>query len=511
MNRDDLLLCIERHATSKIRTLADLFSVDTLGFRGEALPSIASVSRLEITTRPAEQLSAHRLKIVGGSLKSIEERGAPSGTIVEVRDLFFNVPARRKFLRSIRAETDQIIDTLSRIALPFKHIHFRLEDGDKTLLSVPSTADLQGRLAALLGRKVVSSMVERHEEAGGLKLVCYAGSPEWSRSRGDRILVYVNGRNIRDRVVGKAVLEGYGQRLMKGRYPQVVVLLDLAPGLVDMNVHPGKQEVRFHKGNLVYRTVQYAIERALGRRTPSEEGLAPRPRTGTAGTAGTQLEIGEPRWAYVGPREEPFQHQEAAPEPPAPEREGLRVIGGLRDTYILCQGRDGLVMVDQHAAHERIMYERLKEAHGGRPLERQAFLIPQEIEFPLKEARVLLKHLEALQAMGLELEHFGGNSFLLRSVPSFLTGAAWDRLLADMIPLLEEERDWTDLKALDELWTVMACHGAIRAGQRLSREEMSSLLAQLEGTQVPGHCPHGRPVFRKISYDEIERMFKRVV
>jgi len=261
MDKDDMLLALERHATSKITTVSDLFSIKTLGFRGEALPSICSVSRIEITSRPADRLTGYRLKASGGEMKSIDETGAPAGTTVEVRDIYFNTPARRKFLRADRTETGHIIDTLSRIILPFTNIHMRLDDAGKTLLNLPASENELNRLSVLFGRDVAVSLIDTYRERNGIKITAYLAPPDFSRTRGDRIYIYINNRNIRDKLVTRSIMEGYGQRLMKGRYPQVVVFVDIDPSLVDVNVHPAKQEVRFHESRMVYQAVSSTIEK----------------------------------------------------------------------------------------------------------------------------------------------------------------------------------------------------------------------------------------------------------
>ncbi|MFC1867215.1 DNA mismatch repair endonuclease MutL, partial [Thermodesulfobacteriota bacterium] len=263
MDKDDLLLALERHATSKISTVSDLFSIKTLGFRGEALPSICSVSRMEITSRPSDQLIGYRLKASGGEPRSIDETGAPAGTIIEVRDIFFNTPARRKFLKTEKTETSHIIDTLSRIVLPFTHIQLKLEAAGKTLLSLPASDNELNRLSALLGRDTAVSLIDTYQERDGFKIRAYIAPPDFSRNRGDRIYIYINNRNIRDKLVTRSVIEGYGQRLMKGRYPQAVIFMEIDPSLVDINVHPAKQEVRFHQSRQVFQTLSFTIEKAL--------------------------------------------------------------------------------------------------------------------------------------------------------------------------------------------------------------------------------------------------------
>ena len=511
MGRDDLLLCLERHATSKITSLSDLFSIKSLGFRGEALPSISSVSRMEITSRPADQLVGYRLKVAGGKLKSIDETGSPAGTITEIRDLFFNVPARRKFLRTRKTETDHIIDILTRIAIPFTHIQFRLDDAERILLNLPVSENIVNRFSAIMGRKVAASMIDVYQETGELKVRAYLAPPDFNRNRGDRVFIYVNNRNIRDRLVTRAIIEGYGQRLMKGRYPQAVVFIDLDPNLLDINVHPTKQEIRFHQGQLVYKTIVSTIERNLAQSSnsifdagyPIEENAKERHING--------MVLREPERVYAGGAQERAFRPDTSLKEEYLIKEVPRIIGQLKDTYILCQAKEGLLMIDQHAAHERIVYETLKKSYASSKIELQSFLIPQKIELSLEEGRILLKKLDQLVRMGFEIEHFGGSTFLVRAIPAILVNVKWEEFLLDLIPVLKAEGDLSNEKAMDRLLTITACHGAIRAGHRMSQEEMALLLRQLEEAELSTNCPHGRPVFKKFNYYEIEKMFKRVV
>jgi len=508
MDRDDILLCIERHATSKIRDLEDLLSIGTLGFRGEAIPSIASVSRMEITSRPDEQLSAHRVKIHGGRLVSMEEAGAPAGTSMEVRDLFYNTPARRKFLRTAKTESRHIVETVSRIALPFSGVHFRLVEGGRTLLLYAASRNELDRLAMLLGRRVAERMEKVEREISGIELRAYLAPAELSRSRGDRILTYINGRNIRDRFLTRAVMDAYGQRLMKGNFPQVVLNLELDPGLVDVNVHPTKQEVRFREGRAVYAAVVSILEQALARTGGALVKPAfPPAREPFQGTASEPVRhYGQEVPAFFGKEKPPPPVQTAFYESP------FRVIGQLRNTYILCQTEDGLLMIDQHAAHERIVFERLKKDMSSSQSRTQPFLIPKSIDLTVDEARVLEENASALEGLGLELENFGGSTYVLRSIPSHLVDADSEKLVKELLAVLKEKAgNLRKGEPLDEVLAVMACHGAIRAGKPMSEREMVSLVDQLLGTELPTNCPHGRPVQKKISWGELERMFKRVV
>ncbi len=510
MSRDDLLLSVERHATSKIANASDLFSVKSLGFRGEALPSIASVSRMVITSRPQDQIVGHRLKIAGGKLTAIEETGAPSGTIVEVRTLFFNIPARRKFLRAVRTETYHIIDMVSRAAMPFPQIGFRLDDTGKSVLNLPASDQQLSRISVLMGRGFAEEVIDRHERNDKLAISVYLAPSHLARSRGDRLFVYVNRRYIRDRLVTKAVMEGYGQRLMKGKYPQAIIFIEIDPAMVDVNVHPAKQEVRFHNSRAVFDGIASTIEKALAHSSPVF--LGSRPGNGTENLDRPQKAnyVSEPLWNYTQTIPGPQRPAGAEEDAWLGKNEDVQILGQLGNTYILCQVKDGFLMVDQHAAHERIVYEDLKKSLGASQIEGQILLMPYKLELTVREKGIVLQKGNQLSHFGIELDHFGGNTFLLRSVPAILKDVRWDVFLSELITELGEG-ELEDDAVLNKVLTIMACHGAIRAGYRMTHEEMSDLLKQLEVTDLPTNCPHGRPTFKHFTYSEIERMFKRIV
>jgi DNA mismatch repair protein MutL len=508
MSRDDILLCVERYATSKIETASDLLSVRSFGFRGEALPSIISVSRTEIVSRPKDHLAGHKLKIAGGRLISIEETGAPAGTIIEVRNLFYNIPARRKFLRAVRTETDHIIDVFSRIALPFPRIAFRLEDAGKTIMNLPASNKHFHRLNSLLGRNVARAMIKVKERSNDLGISAYLAPPDLSRTRGDRLFFYVNGRNIRDRLVTKAVLEGYGQRLMKGQYPQAVIFIETDPSNVDVNIHPTKQEVRFHNSRDVFQSIVSTVGKALGQSFhPYRD---PKPEQEGRFFQKDAPHVSEPVWTYSQGEQSPVVpvEIEACHQPLV--RESPQIIGQLGNTYILCQVKDGLLMVDQHAAHERIVYENLKKGVDKSRIEAQTLLIPFRLELSTKEQRIVQKKRDQLNRFGIELDPFGGNTFLLRSVPVILKNVQWDAFFSELLAELDDDKLDEDV-FLDKALTVMACHGAIRAGHSMTHEEIRHLLSELEDMEIPTNCPHGRPIFKRFTYYEIEKMFKRVV
>jgi len=520
MSREDLALCVERHATSKIRSAEDLSAIRTLGFRGEALPSIASVSRFSITSRPHHEIAALRLEMEGGGRSTITEAGAPPGTTVEVRDLFFNLPARRKFLRADRTEGRYVVDTVTQMAMPYPEIAFELEEDGRELLSLPASDKPLIRLSALVGRDVAEAMSDLKSEWGGFRVRVFTAPGEFSRKRPDRLLIYVNRRCIRDRLIHRAVMDAYGQRLMRGQYPQALVFIEMDPEEVDVNVHPTKQEVRFRNAQAVFRAVFETVQRSFGAPlTAAFAGAAP-PRMDAATPPMEQafrFRAAEPERTYGPMASDPSDPPpwrfipEEEPEAPGGEDRPLSVIGQLGRSYILCEAAEGLVMVDQHAAHERVVYEALKEQVRDGRLATQAHLFPLEIELGAREARTALEQREQLLRVGIELDHFGGHTFLVRAVPAVLKDRDWRKLLSDLLVLAEEGRTLSGEDLLDRMLITMACHGAIRAGDRLVREEMERLLEQLKGLDVPDHCPHGRPVFRQIRYTELERMFKRSV
>ena len=512
MSRDDLLLSIERHATSKIRSAADLFSIESLGFRGEALPSIAAVSRVTMVSRARGELSGHRLSISGGRLNRIEETGTPEGTTVEVRDLFYNLPARRKFLRAARTETGHVTDTVIRMLPSFPEVFFRLQDGDREVISAPPSSDIVQRLVSLMGRRTAEALLQVEERLEGLTVRACLAPGEFARSRADRLFVYVNRRYVRDRLLTRALMEGYGGRLMKGTYPQSVLFIELDPGLVDVNVHPTKQEIRFHDGNAVYRAVVSAVSHGLG---SSFHPVSDRVFPGSGGKPSFSQagEVSEPGWEYRA-------EKDGVPAPlPAPRSEppeqtsfssGPRVLGCLADTYLVCETSEGMLVIDQHAAHERILYEELSRGVRNADIQVQKLLLPLQFELSAAEERILTDKGHVLRKLGIDLEHFGGNTFLLRTVPSMLHQADWERFISELIASLDDE-GFDEGKIFEGAVTVMACHGAIRGGKRITDAEISALFSQLKDTDIPGNCPHGRPVFRILTFREIEKMFKRVL
>ena len=512
MGKDDLLLCLERHATSKIRTALDLVKVTSFGFRGEALPSMAAVSRMQITSLPQKELLGNRVRISGGKLLAIEEVGAPPGTIVEIKDLFFNIPARRKFLKTPRTEMNHIVDTVLRAAMPFPNISFRLEEGNKGILHLPASQNPRLRLSHLMGRTTGQSILSGESQQKDLHIAIHVAPADFARKRADRLFVYVNGRNIRDRFVTKAIIEGYGQRLMKGRYPQALVFITIDPAQIDVNVHPTKQEIKFQNGRQIFRAISAVVDKTLapagrvfsGASQPYKNQNAQEPTPPAPA-------IFERTEAYASPLTQKTRPTLKEAPVQLTETRMPQIIGQLGNMYILCQMEDGLLIVDQHAAHERIVYETLKRSLLSAKIEIQNLLIPNEMEFSLKEKGILLEKGNVLADFGIELDHFGGNTFLLRAVPALLKNVNWQILISEFISKLEEGGPPDGAHIMDEAVKIMACHGAIRAGQHLTLTEMTHLMHQLNNMDLPTNCPHGRPIFQNFTYFEMNKMFKRIV
>ena len=537
MARDDLLLCVERHATSKIASDDDLFRLRTFGFRGEALPSIAAVSRLTLSSRTAAAEAGWEVYLEGGVVRRSGAVGLPCGTVVEVRNLFFNTPARRKFLRRDETELGHIGDVVTKLALANPEVRFRLQHNGRTLIDVYRNHSLEERVAALLGRPLLKDLLPFCKDGEGpLAVHGLIAQPGQNRSTSSAIFTYINGRYIRDRVVQHAVMEGYRNLLLKGRYPVVVLFLDLDPELVDVNVHPTKHEVRFRDQRQVHEFIVASLRETL-RPTgwlgslpevdPAHEEIAEPVATAAAAAAGR---IEEAMQAYATRSGTPalFPQRPQAPQSrPMPMAAGsepsltipassggyfasLQIIGQYRRSYLLCQDGDDLVLIDQHAAHERIGFERLKAQFFADGIERQLLLFPSLLELDFREAAWLGEHLDDLARLGFEIEPFGGNAFVVKATPQLLGEVTVNDLIRDVAGELAALGNSGLLEdALDKVLIRMACHGMLRANQTLSPAEGRALLEDLDRVDFRGNCPHGRPVMKRLTLGEVERMFKR--
>jgi DNA mismatch repair protein MutL len=534
MAADDLLLAVERHATSKLGD-DQLIRITTLGFRGEALPSIASVSRLRLTSRRAGMGEAWALEVTGGELGHPKPAAGAMGTRVEVRDLFFKVPARLKFLRSDRSETEAAEEVVRRLALARPELAFALQvDGRAAWRAEPAGelfADaLLHRLGTVMGREFVANAIQIDAEREGIGLKGFIGLPTFSRKDARQQHLVVNRRPVQDRLLKQALRAAYSDLLFHDRQPVVALFLELPPELVDVNVHPAKAEVRFRDPGLVRGLVIGALKRALaehGHRSAatvtgtgalsafrpgaapgvpyrSPAGLA---ETGPAAWAGAEASAPAQAALLVGA---PAARVEQATEPASAAFPLGAARAQLHRTYVLAETEGSVILVDQHAAHERIVYERLKAELRAGGVKRQLLLIPEVVELEPAEQRRVAARAGELAALGLVLEPFGEGAVLVREMPALLGQIAPAPLLRDLAAdLAELDRALELEEALEAVLASVACHGSVRAGRRLSVEEMNALLRQMEATPYAGQCNHGRPTYIELKREDIERLFGR--
>jgi DNA mismatch repair protein MutL len=520
MTPEEALLSLKRHATSKLRLETDLLNISTLGFRGEALPSIAAVSRLELITCPPGQTGGYRLVAVAGEIEESSPWSAPPGTRVTVSQLFFNTPARRKFLRSKDAEQAYMVEGLRHLALGYPEVHFLLKTPARTLLAAPAARTMTERVAAILGAEVAAHLLPFNLDGGGVRVRGLLSAPDFSLASNRFQVLLVNRRVVQDRILGAALKAAYQGLLPKGRHPAVVLRLDVPPDLVDVNVHPAKTEIRFQDSGRIFALLLTALRQGLG--TQGEEprytvswspgGLAQAREAGAPAPA-----VSEAFRAAALPMREtaPFASPETAAAPAPPPGifgmtwrfQDLAIIGQFAATYILAQCPEGLILIDQHAAHERVLYEMLQA--GDAPA-RQPLLFPKVVEVPPAQAGWLQQNLEHLARAGLELEHFGGASFLITAAPPCLAQADLEAAVLETVEALAPLKSATQPQTvLEQARLYLACRGAIKAGQELQLEEMQALLKQLDELQVSSHCPHGRPLWRLIPFNEIRQGFRR--
>jgi DNA mismatch repair protein MutL len=516
MSPEDLVLAVERHATSKLRTEEDIFRVATLGFRGEALPSIASVSRMEIVSRPAAAETGCRMRVEGGKKAAPLITGAAFGTTVEIRDIFFNTPARRKFLKSPATELNHICDAVNRMALAYPEVHFRLTHDNRVIANYAAVNQGKDRLHQVLGRETAKALIPFSWGQGEVRAAGYLSAAPTSFPNSRYLMTYVNHRFVRDKVVTHAVLQGYETLLMKGQYPAVILLLDIPWDEVDVNVHPSKYEVRFRRQSEVYETVTHAIRHAL-----RQEAREPVPRA-----ALDVLSFGGVRESplpYVSGRVPPPHGSEPLKEvwPTAPAEEVTRhegffssmdILGQILGCYLVCSSPRGLVLVDQHAAHERVVFEQLRQQLASGEVPRQRLLIPQTLELTAGESMLLEDKLSALARLGFVLEAFGPGSYAVTAVPALLPEADYLPIVKQMITELAEIEKSDKLRQhLEERLATIACHSVIRANRQLELSEIRALLGALDRIEFATQCPHGRPVLVEFSRDALAKMFKRVV
>ncbi len=553
MGPDELALAVERHATSKLPD-DDLVHIRHLGFRGEALPSIGSVARLTLTSRPRGADSAWSLSVEGGAKGTPQPAAHPPGTRVEVRDLFYATPARLKFLKAPRTELGHAVDTLERLAMAHPAVAFTLSDGARPVLKLsgqrgePAAAQL-ARLAAIIGRDFEHNAVRLSAEREGVRLSGWAGLPTFNKGTSAYQYLFVNGRPVKDRLVIGAVKGAYQDVLSHDRHPVVALFLELDPEAVDVNVHPAKAEVRFRDSGLVRGLIVSGIRHALaeaGHRASSTLGIAALGALGAASggmgalgaTAAPPRPTSHYQWQPQTPRPSFGQVQQAASAfaPPAGLSEALpglhlppaapaeaqpaevpeldHPLGAARaqlhDTYIIAETSDGLVIVDQHAAHERLVLERMKAAMAAGPVKAQALLLPEVVDLGESGAARVIDAAPQLAELGLVVESFGGGAVVVREVPALLGDCDVQGLVRD---LADDLAEWGEALALQDklgnICATMACHGSVRSGRRLSVAEMNALLRQMEQTPLSGQCNHGRPTHVSLRLADVEKLFGR--
>ena len=553
---EQLPLAVAAHATSKLATADDLFCVATLGFRGEALASIAEISRLAIRSRTAQNAAGAEIEVVGGVAGRVAPCGTPPGTAIEVRNLFYNTPVRRKFLKSPQTELGHISEAFTRIALAWRSIHFTLRHNERLVFDLPEAGSWLERIAALLGRPIAEAMIPVESADGPVRLAGHVAHPGQNRSNNRMQYLFLNGRSIRDRSLQHALGEAYRGMLMTGRYPIAVLSLDMPPEMVDVNVHPTKLEVRFQDSSRIYsqllsalrtrflstdlttrvalpagpdsgardedwpaeRIQQQVVDWAKGeiagwqRGGSSEPAAADQSAAPRWGPSGGELSLHrlDRHWGDPGGRPPEPEEGAAAPLPAA--REGYRLPKALQihNRYLVSESADGVVVIDQHALHERILYEQLRRRVESGPVETQSLLVSEPVDLSPAEAAAAIEHRELLERLGVRIEPFGGDTILVSGYPAMLAGTSASEVLRGLLePLMSGGKEPQSRDLLDELMHTIACKAAIKAGDRLTPEEIDSLLDQRHLVDDPHHCPHGRPAALVFSREELDRQFKR--
>jgi len=554
MDREDAMLCLERHATSKIRTKEDLGAICTFGFRGEALPSIASVSRFRLATREKDALVGTEIEVNGGKLSAVRDHGGAPGTVIEARSLFFNVPARRKFLRAENTEFAHVEQQLRLHAIANPQVAFTLTHNGELVLHLPATRDMLERIRGLVGGELASRLLKVEEQTlRGVTVSGYIGGPGMSRSNRQMQTTYLNGRPIESASISYGLREGYHTALMKGQHPVTFLFIQMEPRAFDVNVHPAKKEVRFHDGNSVREAIAHSVSRTLenAARLPSghvpaartvssvaqiparpeisipeahQELLAiPAPRSAaplrqlpavppaSSGTEGKSREVIAPVPEAIAARSSPAP-VDAAPTPRSdtPSASDFRIIGVLRKLYVLMEGMEGLVLMDQHAAHERVNFEKFRRAleTGGVPCQR--LLMPITLQTTPRDSDLLRQNQGALNRLGIEIEPFGPNIFKVEAVPAFLKTddpAAWLGHVIEELGSLSVKT--SSLRLSEDAIATTACRASVKSNDALSIPELQALLRDLLACEMPYCCPHGRPTLVQISTAELERKFGR--
>ncbi|MGD8403774.1 MAG: DNA mismatch repair endonuclease MutL [Anaerolineales bacterium] len=512
---DELALAVSRHATSKLASSKELFSISTLGFRGEALASIGSVSRLTITSRTADSEIGARIRVEGGQEGKVEQIGEPVGTVVQVENLFYNVPARLKFLKSNTTERRNIDTFVTRYALAYPNVRFKLVEGKKVILQTSGDGDHRAILATLYGVETAKQMLEVIAEDEGLKLSGYISPTSITRSNRREMTFFINGRWVQDIPLNAALTQAYHTMLMVGRYPLATLFLEIDPEAVDVNVHPAKAEVRFRAQDKVFSFVQRAVRRALLAYAPvpslpprSLWGSRPSGESTEAGQVGLDWTMAEDAKQAVETGTDSERESEAG-QPTFANIPLLRLIGQIGATYLVAEGPDGLYLVDQHAAHERVLFEKLMLQYDKREIPSQALLEAESVTLPPAQATLLDDQLDLLNRFGFQVEPFGPNTFQVRAMPTLFSGSDAAAALRALVEDFEEDESPLQEELEARIAARVCKRMAVKAGQALSEDEQRALLTNLENCDSPRTCPHGRPTMIHLSVDMLERQFGR--
>ncbi len=504
----ELPLALERHATSKLSTPEDLEHIHTLGFRGEALAAIASVSRFTLTSRPAESEAAARIQVDAGKRAGLDQVGAPVGTLAHVEDLFFNLPARRKFLKGDVTERRHISQLVARYALAYPQVAFELQLDGKHSLQTSGNGDRREILAALYDAGMARRMIPVEAPDAEIGVTGFISPPELTRANRAELTFFVNGRWVQDSALAAAAVQAYHGMLMVGRYPMVVLFVDMPSEMVDVNVHPTKAEVRFAQRDRVFTSVQRAVRRALlahapvPQLEPLQPGLAWRPMPAPPEP------MPEPESELAAPVEaEDGEQPEASPQPRLPGVPLLRLVGQVGAAYLVAEAPDGLYLVDQHAAHERVLFERFRSQR--QQLGSQILLEPVTVQLPAAQAELLESQLDTLRELAFDIEAFGPQAYKIRAIPAVLLGSDPETALRAVVEDFEEDEQPLEKQLEARLIARICKRIAVKAGQTLSPEAQRALLRDLEACEAPRTCPHGRPTMIHLSIDLLEKQFGR--
>lgn len=528
MSKDDALLCLERHATSKLKTSDDLAHIASYGFRGEAIPSIASVSKFRLRTREPEAIAGTEIEINGGKLVAVREAGLAPGTQIEVRSLFFNMPARRKFLRTEPTETAHVKHQLILAGLARPDVGFTMTYDDGAPERWSPGQQLRDRISAIYGEEFMRQMIPLEAEDDGLKLWGFIGQPGVSRGNRQEEHVFVNGRPVTSRTLQFGLLEGYHNALMRGRYPVTVLFLELDPAGVDVNIHPAKREVRFHDDMRTRQFIVQAVQQTLQKFSAAPvAATAPAPWRPTYYPAPQAPSFTAPLPAHLQLRPE-FQEPPALqsdlglppvsfappapPRPHAPENAlGLRVLGDIAHLYLVAESPEGLVLIDQHAAHERVLFEQMLRRVAKQEILSQKMLLPATLHLPPREADFLVEQLETLNQIGVGISLFGSGTFLIDALPPMVKTRDVTEFMRTLVVDLQESGGETrkTRRVSEEVVTKTVCRHAVKANDALRPDEWDRLVADLLACDLPYTCPHGRPTMIQFSLDELEKKFGR--